>query len=131
MSSFALKNIKRRMFVIKGSRLFIASSKDNCSHGAWFKQEGWMSDVDGSFLEKNPRGYVDSEGIYLYQGHKATIPKIETELLRNVIIELKERLNLKNDLHVFLGSIIDNQKKHGKRQPQKDLGILIKFTERH
>lgn len=124
MSKFYLKKIKRIMFVIVNKELFFAPSNLRCAHDEWFRKEGWMNDENNSFMEKNPRGFIDSEGIYLYQGHKAYCPKISKILLKKILKKMQKKLNLNDDLHVYFGTIQNTQINYGKLPPQKDIGSI-------
>lgn len=124
MSKFYLKNIKRTMFVIIGEKLFLSFPNSRISHGDWFRNEGWMDDNDKFFIEKNPRGYVDAEGIYIYQGYDARVPTISKKILKKIIKDLYIKLNIDNKLHVFLGTIDMSKNKKGKLPPKNDLGSI-------
>lgn len=115
------------MFVIFGDKVIIAPQYVKCSHGEWFKKEGWS--ISRS-LEKNPRGYVDAEGIYLYQGKNAVVPKVGNERLRRYVFELFLKLGLKKDLHIFLGTVRDGKiNNRGKLPPKIDLGSIEKIIQ--
>lgn len=131
MTNFYLKKIKRRMFVIVDDKLFLAPRAMNCTHGDWFIQEGWMDKEDSSFIEQNPRGYVDKEGIYIYQGYEASVPKISKRILEKNIKKLLKKLDLNDNLHVFFGTIKEPDKKiwYGKLPPQKDLGSIAEILK--
>lgn len=120
-----MKNIKRTMFVIVDDEVIIAPQHLKCSHGEWFKKEGWTAP---RFIEENPRGYVDTEGVYLYQGKRAVVPKIGKERIRRYIFELFSKLRLKTDLHIFLGTIHNGKVNgNGKLQPKIDSGSIKKL----
>lgn len=129
MSKFDLKYIDRTMFVVIGEKLHLSLPDLRVSHGEWFKNEGWMNECDRSFMENNPRGYIDSEGVYIYQGYDARVPDLTKKEIKKIIAELKENLNIGDDLHVFIGvdgSIAD---KNGKLPPKTDLGKICDFSK--
>jgi hypothetical protein len=124
MSKFYLKNIRRTMFVIIDEKLFLSPPNLRISHGDWFRKEGWMGHNDKSFLEKNPRGYIDTEGLYIYQGYNARVPAISKKILKKIIRDLQVKLNINNKLHVFLGTIDIPKNKKGKLPPKNDFGSI-------
>jgi len=132
MSKFHLENIKRTIFVIIGEKLFLSIPNQKISHKDWFIKEKWMNSDDKSFIENHPRGYIDSEGIYIYQGYKAHSPKISKKLLEKTVKELCLKKNLNEKLHVFLGTVDSQKSKNGKKPPEHDLGpisCVFKKTE--
>jgi len=124
MSKFYLKNIKRTMFVIIGKQLFLSPPNLHIPHGDWFKNEGWMDNNDKSFMENNPRGYIDTKGIYIYQGYDDRVPIISKKILKKIIKDLSVKLNINNNLHIFLGTIDMPNNKNGRLSPKNDLGSI-------
>ena len=130
MSSFELKNIRRTMFVVKDGKLYLSHPNNNISHKDWFINEKWMECDDKSFIEKYPRGYIDSEGVYIYQGYKAYTPQISRKLLEKIITELHLKMKLDRKLHVFLGTTDYPKNEEGKKPPQNDLGSILNIFKK-
>jgi hypothetical protein len=114
---------KRRMFCIKGGKLFLAAPNLGCSHADWFEQEGWMDEAPGRFMEETVRGAVDEKGdVYFYAGYYFRVDaKIESIFLSH-LGELAQKLHLKPNGNVFGGLI--KQKSAGKWLPQKTYGTI-------
>ena len=75
------------------------------------------------FLEVFPRGYIDEEGIYFYQGRKSKEPDISSELLKRVVKILCQKVNIKDDLHVYFGVDTNSSpNRKGKLPPSKRFG---------
>lgn len=129
MENFHLKNIKRRMFVIKNGILHLAPTHLNCSHKDWFRKKRWLIDDDDSCMHQLVRGYVDSEGVYFYQGYDAHSPELEISFLKNILNELQNKLKLDDKIHVFFGTIQVIPKKSGKLPPEKDLGTISEIIK--
>ncbi|MFH0779411.1 MAG: hypothetical protein V1928_00960 [Parcubacteria group bacterium] len=127
MSKFDLKHIDRTMFVVIGGKLYFSLPNSHISHGEWFRNEGWMKQGDRSFMEKNPRGYIGSEGVYIYQGYDARIPDLTKNGIKKLVVELKENLNIGDDHHVFLGVAGFVADKNGKLPSKIDLGKICDF----
>lgn len=117
------------MFVIIDGELLFAPSNLRCTHGEWFRKKRWVNGENSSFIENNPRGYIDNEGIYFYQGRKAYCPKISKFLLRTILKRMKKKLNLNNDLHVYFGTMRNTQINYEKLPPKKDIGSISKILK--
>lgn len=124
MPNNSLKNIKRTLFVFKNGTVFISEVDVNLLHGEWFEQEGWLK-KEPDFIDKYPRGYFDQEGIYIYQGKDASLPKIDDKELKLLLLKLTKKININPNLNIYLGST--NKTNNLKKEPAKNLGTLKEF----
>lgn len=130
MNAFKLQNIYRSLFVVLGGEVIVSPPKQRISHGEWLKKQGWSDTKVGHFIEAFPRGYVDEEGVYIYQGRHSKEPKISEETLKRIIKILYQKVDIKNDLHVYSGVDINSSpNKKGKLPPLKDLGRISEIIE--
>jgi len=127
MSISGLGNIKRRLFVFIDDRLVCADEDGMGTHGEWFRNQGWMEKGRDEFLEKYPRGYVDEEGVYLYQGRDARLPNISIVALSELLSRLKNQLMINDQKCVYLGGKRGKTDARGKLEPIITLGPLNKL----
>lgn len=94
---------ERRMFAIKGRKVYLADETSELSHAEWFESLGWISSEDDFLMEDITRGYVDKEGIYFYKGYNFRIDESSEKEFFLSLRELVYKLNLCNELKVFGG----------------------------
>ena len=126
MGHFKLHNIKRRMFVYYNEQVKISPQELHCTHGEWFDLEGWTNN-DKDFIEKHARGYVDDEGVYIYQGRDARLPDLNEAELRKIMSTLCDKLSIAKDKHIYIGTIPGQVDAQGKLKPEKDIGKVNKY----
>ncbi len=124
MTNDGLKNIKRTLFVFKDGSVFVSEADVNLLHGEWFEREAWLKN-EPDFIDKYPRGYFDQEGIFIYQGKDAGLPKIDDKELKSLLLRLTKKVNINSNLNIYLGT---TDKTNGlKKEPEKNLGPLEDF----
>lgn len=113
----------RIMFAIHNEELYICE-KTSDSHADWFKKTGWINEEHDELMHVIIRGYVDTSGIYFYRGYDFEADDNDINIFLNKSMELKEMLNLPEDIFVYAGCI----KKIGvtKFPPRKELGQIYK-----
>ena len=125
MNSFKLQDISRVLFVITDEEVYISPPGQRISHGEWFEKQGWSNERNIDFLEMFPRGYIDEEGVYFYQGRKSKEPNMSPESLKRVVKILCQKVNIKDDLHVYFGVDTNSSpNRKGKLPPLRDLGKI-------
>ena len=96
-------HLERTMFAIINNKLYIASKQTIESHAEWFENLGF--EVTEKFMDKNPRGFFDSSGIYFYKGYDFSIDKISEKIFFNFLSQLVDELGIDSKLNLYGGMI--------------------------
>lgn len=111
---------QRRMFLILNSEIYLSPENVTWSHAQWFEKLGF--NPTDKFINKNPRGYYDTTGLYFYKGHDFSLSEeIEKIVLEN-LKKLVDKTGVSIETHLFGG--IMKQSKPGKWPPEKDYGTI-------
>ncbi len=113
----------RRMFCIKGDKLYIAKPGLPFSHAAWFEMEGWSDEHDDRFMNENVRGVVFKNGeVRFYVGYDFRVTDESEKTFFKHLPELVRRLCLNPNAKVTAGQ------KGKKYLPIKEYGTISSIT---
>jgi len=114
----------RQMFAVVNKQLLLGPRDSEWSHREWFTHLG-LDAVD--VIEQCVRGFVDSTGLYFYQGNDfRTSTAIEAEIFK-YLPELVSQLKLASGTAVYAGMKVQAVGK--KWVPQKSLGSVSELIE--
>lgn len=114
---------QRRIFFKINENLVLGEKGFEGSHYDWLKNQGWTEQKTKEFIKNELRGTVDPDGnIKFFTGENWEInEKIEKDFFE-ILPELVEKLEIKNDTKVFGGAI---KQEIGKIwPPRKDYGTV-------
>jgi hypothetical protein len=112
----------RRMFCIKGGKLYIAEPDLPYSHAVWFEKEKWITSEDDQLMNQIVRGFVDKFGnIHFYIGYDFRVTEESFRELKKHLNELTKILQLNTQSFVYGGSIKSSV---GVFKPRKTYGKI-------
>jgi len=97
---------QRTMFWIVNGKIVVGPAGTSMSHSEMAESMGWLKgDNNSQFFNENPRGfYLKNENrLHFYQGIGFNFDDQLKKQIIEILPQIKENLNLKEDVDVFFG----------------------------